>query len=98
MMRGKDSSHARLRGDCAFLHCSLIIDPAWRFLHRAAVCYTTDDPEEFTTSIYMAKVRRAQGSRNCLFRANSNSGQGTSTISLFHATQWTKRQWHTEKQ
>jgi len=38
-MRGKDSSHKRLRGDWAFLHSSLVTDPAWRFLHRAALGY-----------------------------------------------------------
>ena len=70
-MRSKDSSHARLRGECGFLHSSLIIDPAWRFLHRAAVGYATDDPEEFTTSIFVAKVRRAQESRNGLVPGSS---------------------------
>jgi len=69
-MRGKDSSHARLRGDCGFLHCSLIIDPAWRFLHRAAVDYATDDPE-LTMSIFMVKVRRAQESKNGIVPGSS---------------------------
>jgi hypothetical protein len=65
-MRGKDSSHAS-----GFLHPSLIIHPAWRFLNRAAVGYATDDPEEFTTSNFMAKVRRAQESRNGLLPGSS---------------------------
>ena len=56
-MRSQDISHAR---PCVFL-LFLNIDPVWRFLHRAAVGYATDAPEEFSAPIFMPRCVAPKG-------------------------------------